>query len=42
MRLRSAMRTGVVRRRDSFSNSSRVAEFNSIEGATRMPGHLIV
>jgi hypothetical protein len=32
----------VVRRRDSFSNSSRAAEVNSIVGATRIVGHLIV
>jgi len=42
MRLRCATRTGVVRRRDSFSNASRVSELNSIDGATRTSGHLIV
>lgn len=31
-----------LRRRDSFSNASRVSELNSIDGATRMSGHLIV
>ena len=42
MRLRNAARTAVVRWRDNFSNASRVAEFNSIDGATRMSGHPIV
>jgi len=32
----------VVRRRDSFSNSSRVSELNSMAGATRISCHLIV
>jgi hypothetical protein len=42
MRFRCATRTAVVRRRDSFSNASRVSELNSMDGATRMSGHPIV
>jgi hypothetical protein len=42
IQLRYYTPTSVVRRHDSFSNSIRASELNSIAGATGISGHLIL